>query len=1142
MAFLKKVFGNWWVTSLLIAVVVALLLCLVLPIVVGPLRPLSWRLGLLALVALVWGGATLSRQLRRRAAAKRLEAELLQASDPEGQALAGRMSEALQTLKSASGSKRDYLYDRPWYVVIGPPGAGKSTAVQASGLRFPYSNALKGVGGTRNLDFWFADEAVLVDTAGRYTSQDSSTERDREGWTSLLRQLRRNRPLQPINGVVVAFGLDTLMAGDVAALDAHANTVRRRLAELHQALEITPPVYVLFTKADLLAGFQEYFDDLDVEGRRAVLGHTFPLDAVPDARTLAEAFDEVADSINARLSSRLNAELDARRLSLALGFPSQFLSLRARVARFLEGAFPQGTADAGGHLRGFYLTSGVQQGTPIDRLLGVAAGGAPAATPPGGAGRAYFINRLLQEVILGEAGLVRATPESLRRRRTMLTAALAGIAAVTLLVLMAWTVSFIANRNYQGALLVAANRVSQETKDAGLDLAEVRASDPDLEAALPALDALRGLPQGYAARRAGGAPIYMRFGLFQSHLSRSAEQAYLEGLNRVLLPRILLRIEDYIRQHPTDPMAVYEPLKGYLMLGGHHALEAKGIRSWVISDWSSDSLPGADREDIRKRLTQHLDGMLADKGFGRVWANRVAPLDATLVDSSRAQVATLSMADRAYALLRQKASISGGPDWSAGQVLAVGQLQAFANPAAARALSVPYFYTKSGYERAYRVGLNTVQKDLQNDLWVLGDDANKEGVRAQMQGLRSGVANRYASDYVAAWQGVLRELQPADYFSDPGAASAVLAGPSPLKVLLLAVRRETTFQPDRADKAAQDLAKRLPGAALLGPVSLGGDAGQQIQQQFQSVHNFVGDGRAPGPLDDYLAKLKAALDAKAFLDRASGGASADMARATADQAMAALQGAAQQAPGDLQAFVGRSTEQGDAARVKGAADAVVRDYEAALKGQCVAVTENRYPFVRAASSDARVGDLLRLFGSGAPLDTFRGQLSGYIDQLQVKWRWRTDNPIAAAFDPTSAEEFQKASVIRDLLDTGVPMQVEAVAFGAGATAAELSIGGASKRFDKGQGGVQPFQWSRQGSPEARLTITTAQGPRTFSYSGPWAVFRLFDQARLENAGETAFKATFGDGAAFATLRVTLDSEMNPFSRGGPWSFRCPPKL
>ena len=103
--------------------------------------------------------------------------------DDDSRVLEARMNEAVAALKRSSG-KRNFLYEIPWYVVIGPPGAGKTTALVNSGLNFPLAGSgdaqpVAGVGGTRSCDWWFTDQAVLIDTAGRYTTQDSSFDEGR---------------------------------------------------------------------------------------------------------------------------------------------------------------------------------------------------------------------------------------------------------------------------------------------------------------------------------------------------------------------------------------------------------------------------------------------------------------------------------------------------------------------------------------------------------------------------------------------------------------------------------------------------------------------------------------------------------------------------------------------------------------------------------------------------------------------------------------------------------------------------------------------------------------------------------------------------------------------------------------------------
>ena len=110
--------------------------------------------------------------------------------------LKDRMKDALATLKTASSGKGNFLYDLPWYVLIGPPGSGKTTALVNSGLKFPLAKgtspaAVAGVGGTRYCDWWFTEDAVLIDTAGRYTTQDSDAHLDKQSWLGFLDLLKK---------------------------------------------------------------------------------------------------------------------------------------------------------------------------------------------------------------------------------------------------------------------------------------------------------------------------------------------------------------------------------------------------------------------------------------------------------------------------------------------------------------------------------------------------------------------------------------------------------------------------------------------------------------------------------------------------------------------------------------------------------------------------------------------------------------------------------------------------------------------------------------------------------------------------------------------------------------------------------------
>ena len=203
-----------------------------------------------------------------------------------------------------------YLYELPWYLIIGAPGSGKTTALRHSGLKFPLADvagedAIRGVGGTRNCDWWFTDQAVLIDTAGRFTTQDSDRENDRSTWSGFLAMLKRTRPRQPLNGVLVTVSVSDLLTRTLAERRQYAATVRQRLQELHEGLGIRFPIYLLVTKSDLLAGFTDYFATLDKDQRATPWGATFPVKAnsAQNLQRFGQEFDAARASASRTVSS-----------------------------------------------------------------------------------------------------------------------------------------------------------------------------------------------------------------------------------------------------------------------------------------------------------------------------------------------------------------------------------------------------------------------------------------------------------------------------------------------------------------------------------------------------------------------------------------------------------------------------------------------------------------------------------------------------------------------------------------------------------------------------------------------------------------------------------------------------------------------
>ncbi len=94
--------------------------------------------------------------------------------------------ETVQFLKSSNlGSGKEAVYELPWYLVIGNPKSGKTSLSLPSGLNFQTlpsqrQSEQKMVRPTRNIDWRVTNDAVFVDTAGRYQAEGADQANGRD--------------------------------------------------------------------------------------------------------------------------------------------------------------------------------------------------------------------------------------------------------------------------------------------------------------------------------------------------------------------------------------------------------------------------------------------------------------------------------------------------------------------------------------------------------------------------------------------------------------------------------------------------------------------------------------------------------------------------------------------------------------------------------------------------------------------------------------------------------------------------------------------------------------------------------------------------------------------------------------------------
>ncbi len=337
--------------------------------------------------------------------------------------LAAKWSEAVAQLKQAGLD----IYSLPWYLLIGEPQSGKSTTLKNSGLEFPVgTDALSGAGGTRNCDWWFANEAVILDTAGRFTFQEE-TAPDQAEWGSFLKLLRKYRTYCPINGVLVVIPCTSLLEDSPEEQERKAANIRTKLLHVQRVLQIRFPVFILVTKTDRVLGFSEFFLKLDPVDQQQLVGWSNP--EGPSKQFNPETFDPVYDEITTRLYKLrlkfLGEEDNPAQADKLYVFPEEFRALKTPLKHYFKTIFQQTRFDEPFAFRGFYFSSGVQQGRPIAQatrdLLDV----------PGGAGagvlenlesifkksRAFFIRHFYEKKVFPEQGLITRTVAAEAKQR-----------------------------------------------------------------------------------------------------------------------------------------------------------------------------------------------------------------------------------------------------------------------------------------------------------------------------------------------------------------------------------------------------------------------------------------------------------------------------------------------------------------------------------------------------------------------------------------------------------------------------------------------------------------------------------------------------------------------------------------------------
>jgi type VI secretion system protein ImpL len=900
-----------------------------------------WWLALILTVIVlgVLAGLVVWRRLRARRAAKELEKALAQQAAEQArsarpdllaeiQEMQAEFQRAIGALKGSKigGGGTNALYELPWYVIIGPPGSGKSTALRNSGLQFPYQSksggAVRGVGGTRNCDWWLTNEAVLLDTAGRWSVE----EEDRDEWHAFLDLTKKFRPQKPLNGLLVAVAVSDLAGAHEDEVTATAKRIRERVDEVMSRLQMSLPVYVLFTKCDLIPGFVEFFGDLDRNSRGQIWGFTAPL-AKPvgdPGAYFGERFDELAEALETRTLKRMSDERKIEARERIHEFPQQYSIIKKNLQDFVGQLFSANVFAETPQFRGSYFTSGTQEGRPIDRMMSRMAEAfglqgrvrQPEATVDP---KSYFLRDVFSNVVFRDKDIAVRSAAEVRRQLGRQLAIAASIFAIALLIIVLPGFTWWNSRTFLVQTDEIASRAASAADDASLDR----------------LNDLRDRTQLLRENEVDGAPLSMRLGMYEGdEVYVPVRDLYISLLRSKLIQPIVSedieqmgefgrRYEAFANARPTaeEHGRFYNVLKSHLLL----SKPAEENQPSMSTD--------ADDEEKAAELREWLTAQLKQRYLERARVSESSD-DAKNMEEHTKFYVELVAEDQELLFQRDADTVQrtrNALNRVAGQELALNQIISqferrgydvtlatiIGGRTSLRAREdsrVRGAFTRRAWDESVRDQLMIPGAALLGEPWVLGRATTTETTEEDMDRLRSA----YFRAYTDEWR---------QFITNTSAAAATISAngrtrdstlralneetlrllqeltsgdPSPHQALFQQVRYNTTLQvpqpePTEAEQSAtagvtevieRQITKRLPGPlrnprlreaydammnqwnAPPGPEGIPDTDPRYVSEQFKGFAPFgalpEGQGdAAPQPLalDHYLEQLRFVRDA-----------------------------------------------------------------------------------------------------------------------------------------------------------------------------------------------------------------------------------------------------------------------------------------
>ncbi|MFC0228525.1 type VI secretion system membrane subunit TssM [Serratia aquatilis] len=1049
-----------------------------------------------------------------------------------------------------------YLYRLPWYMVVGARNSGKSTLIR-EGYK------LSEIAGSEQLDTtdlrvrcWLGEQAVIIDPAGALIEQpitpiEGKASLNSRLWQSLLSWLVEQRKRQPLTGIIFTVDLHQLVTAHKAQRESYIADIHQRLQEIRLASHSQIPLYVVFTKLDLLYGFEAMFQTLDKAQREAVLGVTFSLNA-SDAevwrKELQQFWQQWITQLNGAMPDMMLNSVDAGQRSQLFSFIRQMHGVQEYVIQLLEGILYSGD-HAQLLLRGVYLTSAQQRGQMDDVFTQSAAVQyhlAPQAFPtwPVADTTPYFTKELFSQVLLAEPNLAGENGSWLRSsRKSMLVFSSVG-AVVALALWGCWHYYY--QLNYR-----AGQEVLAQAKTF-LSIPTPKGDDRYGNLQLPLLNPIRDATLAYGNYHERNT-LLADMGLYQGgNIGPYVESTYLQLLQQRFVPAVMSGLLDQLNAAPKGSEAKLEILRVMRMLEDGSGRNIPLVKQYMSSRWSQQF---NGQRDLQQQLMGHLEYALkhtdwhAARESGDQYAIKSFVPYVRPIQLAQQELSKLSIYQRVYQNLRIKAQDALPPALDLRDQVGASFDELFIS-SNDDLLVIPQFLTRNGLQNYFIKQKDQLIELTVMDSWVLNLTKNVEYSEADRKEIQRQVTEQYIGDYIAHWRAAISNLSVTDLGDLPqaiGALEQVINGEQPFRRILRTLSDNTRppLIPDSVTGKEREALLQQPDYLLLsrinrefapqtGVLAENSDKEgvlQNVYQKLTNLHRYllaIQNSPTPG---------KAALKAVQLrLEQNS------------SDPIFEVQQQAKGLPEPLNRWVSELAEQAWRVVMMEAIRSLEVEWNETVVKQYQTYLAGRYPFDPNSKQDVPLSEFERFFGPKGTLDAFYQQnLKPFVEN---NLSLGNDGELLIRQDVL--QQLAQAQKIREIFFSaqnglGTQFAIEPVMLSGNKRRSVLNLDGQLLDYAHGNNNTVHLVWpnSMRTGVESKVTLVPDENdrsPRSITFSGPWAQLRLINAGELTNVTTSSFDVRFKVDGGEMTYRIYVDESDNPFAGGLFSKFTLPDTL